>query len=83
MDGDPIHVRLNNQDGTIRIIGMDTPEVVDPRTPVQCFGREASNRAKELLTRQMVTIAQDPTQDSRDRFGRYLAYVWLPDGRAL
>ena len=49
VDGDTIHVNLNGHDTTIRIIGIDTPETVDPRKPVQCMGKEASNRAKELL----------------------------------
>ncbi|MCL5962188.1 MAG: hypothetical protein M1358_23210 [Chloroflexi bacterium] len=37
VDGDTIKVRLGATNETIRIIGIDTPEVVDPREPVQCF----------------------------------------------
>jgi len=81
IDGDTIKVRsASGQVDTVRLIGIDTPEVVDPRTPVQCFGREASERAKQLLSGQSVGLEQDPTQDSRDRFWRLLAYVWLEDG---
>jgi micrococcal nuclease len=81
VDGDTVKVRLaNSQVETVRLIGIDTPEVVDPRTPVQCFGREASARAKELLSGQRVRVEQDPTQDTRDRYGRLLAYIWLEDG---
>jgi micrococcal nuclease len=83
VDGDTLKVSLNNTIQTVRLIGIDTPEVVDPRTPVQCFGREASARAKELLTGARVRLEQDPTQDSRDKYGRLLAYVWLQDGRLL
>ena len=38
VDGDTIHVNANGQKLKIRMIGLDTPEVVDPRKPVQCFG---------------------------------------------
>jgi micrococcal nuclease len=66
---------------TLRLIGMDTPETVDPRKPVQCFGREASARAHRLLDGARVRLSFDPTQGRRDKYGRTLAYVWLPDGR--
>jgi endonuclease YncB( thermonuclease family) len=81
VDGDTIKVRQG--DGrveTVPLIGIDTPEVADPRTPVQCFGREASARAKEILANKRVRLEQDPSQDSRDQYGRLLAYVWLEDG---
>ena len=82
VDGDTIDVRL--EDGTterIRAIGIDTPEVVDPRMPVQCFAREASSYAHALLDGQAVSIGLDPSQGERDRYGRLLAYLWLADGR--
>ncbi len=82
VDGDTVDVRFD--DGSterLRLIGIDTPEVVDPRTIVQCFGREASAHAHELLDGQSVEIETDPSQGSRDRYGRLLAYIWLPDGR--
>src|SRR5215210_1685857 len=82
VDGDTVDVQF--QDGSterLRLIGIDTPEVVDPRKPVQCFGREASAHAHELLDGQAVAIELDASQGQRDIFGRLLAYVWLPDGR--
>src|SRR5688572_26023127 len=46
VDGDTIQL----SDGrTVRYIGIDTPETVDPRRGVQCYGREASNKNKELV----------------------------------
>lgn len=65
----------------LRLIGLDTPETVDPRKPVQCFGREASAHAHALLDGQWVAIESDSTQGQFDRYQRTLAYVWLPDGR--
>ena len=65
----------------IRMIGLDTPETVDPRKPVQCFGREASAQAKTILGGQQVYLETDPSQDTIDKYGRTLAYVWTASGR--
>jgi len=81
VDGDTIHVNVNGQKLKIRLIGIDTPEVVDPRKPVQCFGREASAQAKTILGGQSVYLETDPSQDSIDKYGRTLAYVWTELGR--
>src|SRR5579871_3898987 len=46
VDGDTVDVQLESGNTErIRLIGIDTPETVDPRKPVQCFGREASDHA--------------------------------------
>jgi micrococcal nuclease len=82
VDGDTIDVQFENgRTDRVRLIGIDTPEVVDPREPVQCFGREASARAHELLDGQSVSVELDQSQGERDRYGRLLAHVWLADGR--
>ena len=81
VDGDTIWVDNNGQRLKIRMIGLDTPETVDPRKPVRCFGREASAQAKTILGGQSVYLETDPSQDTIDRFGRTLAYVWTESGR--
>ncbi|MFA6005160.1 MAG: thermonuclease family protein [Patescibacteria group bacterium] len=80
VDGDTIHVLIDGTKQTVRLIGVDTPEVVDPRKPVQCFGKEASARAKELLTGKSVKLENDPTQGDKDKYGRLLRYVFMEDG---
>jgi micrococcal nuclease len=80
VDGDTIEVSLNGAVEDVRLIGINTPETVDPSSPVECFGPEASNRAKELLTGATVYLEADASQDERDRYDRLLRYVWLPDG---
>ena len=63
----------------MRLIGIDTPETRHPDKPVQCFGPAASARLKRLLpTGRRVTLVTDPSQDTRDRYGRLLAYVYRP-----
>jgi micrococcal nuclease len=81
VDGDTIHVSLNNKDITIRMIGIDTPETVDPRKPVQCFGKEASNHAHQLLDGTTVYLEQDSSQGDYDKYNRLLSYIWMSDGR--
>lgn len=80
VDGDTIKVNINGAVETLRLIGIDTSETVDPRKPVQCFGQEASNKAKELLSGKKVRIEKDSTQGDRDKYDRLLAYVYREDG---
>lgn len=81
IDGDTVDVLLNGEEVRLRLIGMDTPETVHPSRPVECFGREASEQARELLDSKTVQLEVDESQSRRDRFGRQLRYIWLPDGR--
>jgi micrococcal nuclease len=80
VDGDTIVVSIDGKEETLRLIGIDTPETVDPRETVQCFGLEASNKAKELLTGKKVSLEDDSTQGDRDKYDRLLRYVFLEDG---
>lgn len=76
VDGDTIIVHAEGEDRTVRIIGVNTPETVDPRKPVECFGKEASQALKEkLLVGDEVTLIADPSQTEEDRYGRWLRYV--------
>lgn len=77
VDGDTIKVLINNKEDTVRLIGIDSPEVLDERKPVQCFGREASSKAKEILTGKTIILESDPTQGNRDEYGRLLRYVFF------
>lgn len=83
IDGDTIKVQLGEKEETVRLIGVDTPEVVDPRKPVQCFGKEASTFTKSLLSHQSVRLEADPSQQGQDKYQRLLRYVYLPDGRLV
>jgi len=77
VDGDTINVEINGKVEPVRYIGIDTPETVDPRKPVQCFGVEASKKNKELVEGKMVRLEKDITD--RDKYNRLLRYVWLGD----
>ena len=78
VDGDTLLLDRNER---VRLIGVDTPETVDPRRPVERFGKEASDFTKRMAEGKKVRLEYD--QDRRDRFGRTLAYVYLEDGTFL
>ena len=64
----------------MRLIGIDTPETVDPRKPVQCFGKEASAHTHDLLPPGTV-VRLERDVEARDRYDRLLAYVYrVSDG---
>ena len=75
VDGDTIIV---GGVGRVRLIGVDTPESVDPRRPVEFFGKEAGAFTRRLVDGQRVRLEYD--WERTDRYGRTLAYVYLPDG---
>lgn len=80
VDGDTIVVLINGVSEKVRLIGVDTPETVDPRKPVQCFGKEASRFTENLLLNNAVRLESDASQGDRDKYGRLLRYVFLEDG---
>jgi micrococcal nuclease len=78
VDGDTFIASVRSRRERIRVIGVDTPESVDPNRPDEPFGKEASDFAKHYLNGETVRLAGDA--EPRDRYGRMLAYVWLRDG---
>jgi endonuclease YncB( thermonuclease family) len=78
VDGDTLDVRLTSgKTERIRLIGIDTPE------RGVCYFSQATVRARQLAMSKQVVLRGDATQDTRDRYGRLLAYVWLPGGKDL
>jgi len=72
IDGDTIKLE-NGQ--VVRYIGIDTPETVDPRKPVQCFGKEASRENRKLVEGKKVILKEDVSET--DKYGRLLRYVYV------
>ena len=72
-DGDTVKVQIKRRTRDVRLIGIDTPEVYGG---VECGGKQASRSMKRMLDPgDRVKLIRDPTQDSRDRYGRLLRYV--------
>jgi len=85
VDGDTLDV--DAPDGPhsltrVRLWGVDTPETVKENTAVQHFGPRASRFTKAAAGDKTVTLQLEP-RNTRDRYGRLLAYVILPDGQML
>lgn len=83
VDGDTIEVSINGAKQKVRYIGINTPETVDPRRAVECFGREASTENKRLVEGKEVVLKKDISD--ADKYGRLLRYVFvkLDDGSEL
>lgn len=75
VDGDTVNVKIRKgRKASVRIIGIDTPEVYGD---VECGGPEASDSAKRMLEPgDRVRLVSDPTQQVKDRYGRLLRYIF-------
>ncbi len=86
VDGDTLKISIDGREDTVRLIGVDTPETVHPNKPVEYFGREASAFTHRIADGKKVRLELDQASAAtkyRDRYGRLLAYVFLPDGTLL
>jgi micrococcal nuclease len=81
VDGDTLHVRLEGRDVTIRLIGIDAPEVDWYGGQAQCFGARAGRFASGILEDERVRLEFD--EERLDPYGRTLGYVHLDDGRMV
>ncbi len=95
-DGDTFKCKLENgEEVKVRLIGVDTPEsrrnkkaYRDARRSdksvedVVRLGKRASRFTKNLIPPGTVVYLETDVQ-VHDRYGRLLAYVYLPDGRML
>ncbi len=77
IDGDTIQIDTGQK---IRYIGIDTPELHKPNTPVQCFAKEAAEKNKQLVEGKKIKLVKDVSET--DRYGRLLRYVYLEDPTA-
>ena len=80
IDGDTIIVATESGDKTVRLIGIDTPEVDPDRGGPECYGKEASEYLKQLLEASSVSLESDPSQADTDTYGRLLRFVFTSDG---
>jgi len=80
IDGDTVSVTIEGVNRTVRLIGVDSPEVTGPYTAAQCYGNESSAMVKERLTGKKVRLASDTASGDTDKYNRLLRYVYLEDG---
>jgi micrococcal nuclease len=79
-DGDTIVVAYGGKEYKVRYIGMDSPETVDPSSPIQWMGPQATAANAALVAGKTVFLEKDVSEV--DRYDRLLRYVWLTDGAA-
>jgi micrococcal nuclease len=72
VDGDTFELDTGEK---VRMIGMNTPETVKPNSPVEAYGKEASEFTKRNLTGKKVLLFADA--GDKDKYGRLLRYVFI------
>jgi len=77
-DGDTVEISEPIK-GTrdVRLIGVDTPETVDPEEKPEPFGEEASTFTEKALEGE--TVELELGEDAKDDYDRLLAYAWTED----
>jgi len=80
VDGDTIEVKINDITESVRLIGIDAPEI-EEKTKEK--GIESKNYLKNLIGIEKVRLEADKTQDDRDIYNRLLRYVFLKDGNMV
>ena len=86
IDGDTIDVDVpDGRDNytRIRLLGIDAPETHSEEFGVMYFGPQATEAAKRLTLGESITVYLDTPNPTRDKYGRLLAYVQLPDAKFL
>jgi micrococcal nuclease len=95
-DGDTFKCRLENgEEIKVRLIGVDTPESRPNRKAMRDarregvslqriirLGKKATEFTRRLIPPGTVVLLETDVQ-IHDKYGRLLAYVYLPDGRML
>jgi micrococcal nuclease len=81
VDGDTLHVLRRGRDVTVRLIGIDAPEVDWYGGTAECYGAQAGRFARRLLDGERVTLELD--EERLDPYERLLAYVSLEDGQMV
>lgn len=74
IDGDTVELSDGRK---LRYIGIDTPEIVHPSTPSECFGADAKAENSTLVYGKTVRLEKDVSET--DRYGRLLRYVYVGD----
>lgn len=86
VDGDTLHLGIADSAGEVtkvRLIGIDAPEMGGGERERMYYAEEATAFTKRLALGRQATVYLDRQAGSRDRYGRLLAYIQLPDGRFL
>lgn len=80
VDGDTAKFLINGKIYSTRFLAIDTPETVKPNTPVQPYGKAASNyTCKSLKNAKKIILEYDKNSTKEDKYGRRLAWIFVDD----
>lgn len=80
VDGDTAKFKMNGEQITVRFLGINTKETVDPEIGEEAWGKEASDFTKEKLENATkIELEFDSSADEKDKYNRYLAWIWVDD----
>ena len=95
IDGDTIKINYKGEEESTRLIGVDTPESKANKKAkkdagktgrdveiITAMGKEAVNFTKSLVEPGDRVLVEFDVQ-ARDKYGRLLAYIYLPSGKML
>lgn len=86
IDGDTFKAQIGSTTESVRLIGIDAPEITWPNDENQlaepeeeCFGWTAQDELKHHVADKQVQLVGDELQSAYDDYGRRLAYVYIGD----
>lgn len=80
IDGDTAKFKMNGEQITVRFLGINTKETVDPEIGEEVWGKEASDFTKEKLENATkIELEFDEVADEKDKYDRYLSWIWIDD----
>ena len=80
VDGDTAKFEMNGEQVTVRFLGINTKETVDPEIGEEAWGKEASDFTKEKLQNaNKIELEFDSSSNEKDKYDRYLAWIWVDD----
>ncbi|WP_244409410.1 calcium-activated nuclease EcnA [Methanocaldococcus jannaschii] len=99
VDGDTVYVEVNGELWKIRLLGVDTPEIHKRNNPYEYYllngtpitdtkylkewGYKAKHFAEKELKNKTVIIVFDNEAPKKDKYGRYLAYIFINNSNNL
>ncbi|MBP7149569.1 MAG: thermonuclease family protein [Acidobacteria bacterium] len=82
LDGDTLRVNSGGKSQTVRLIGIDAPELHHEESEPQFLAEEARDALRERIGRGPVRLVPDRGA-GKDKYGRRLAYVETESGADL
>lgn len=79
VDGDTVKVSINGKESSVRLLGIDTPELKGSTADSECFAQESKTELSRLIEGQKVFLQPDTIQANTDKYNRLLRYIYLED----